>query len=267
MGMFWEAGRVAASSLSVGNGVQASGRVDGPSGDFSVITCKLQLPADASAAAAKSTDLVGLFVRALNGSSLTISVRSQETILDLAQRLSVRTGVPEHLFCLVQQSKVLSGAWTLARAGVASDSHVHMCVRLRGGAGGGRVHIEGEWNCHHVAWLGAGPRNASAFDVVIRAMRGMGVRWEENHCLFRGNKTHWDGPRPTPSTGDPTHRVPRRGAPQNKGTPPSVPVVTLDGKGGDMSLLNAFLQTLGLPQEVMSQVESKLAPPRPKGDL
>ena len=34
-----------------------------------------------------------------------------------------------------------------------------------------------------------------------------------------------------------------------------------------MSLLNAFLQTLGLPREVMSQVESKLVPPRPKGDL
>ena len=31
-----------------------------------------------------------------------------------------------------------------------------------------------------------------------------------------------------------------------------------------MTLLIAFLQTLGLPQEVMSQVESKLVPPRPK---
>ena len=31
-----------------------------------------------------------------------------------------------------------------------------------------------------------------------------------------------------------------------------------------MSLLISFLQTIGLPQEVMSQVESKLAPPRQK---
>ena len=31
-----------------------------------------------------------------------------------------------------------------------------------------------------------------------------------------------------------------------------------------MTLLTTFLQTLGLPQKVMSQVESKLVPPRPK---
>ena len=31
-----------------------------------------------------------------------------------------------------------------------------------------------------------------------------------------------------------------------------------------MTLHIAFLQKLGLPQEVMSQVESKLVPPRPK---
>ena len=59
-----EDGHVAAGSLSVGNGVQASGRVDVPSGNISVATYELQRSPDASAAAAKSTELVGFFVRA-----------------------------------------------------------------------------------------------------------------------------------------------------------------------------------------------------------
>ena len=57
-----ENGHVAAGSLSVGNGVQSSGRVV-PGGNLSVATCELQVSSDASAAAAKS-----IFVRALNGS-------------------------------------------------------------------------------------------------------------------------------------------------------------------------------------------------------
>ena len=74
----------------------------------------------------------------------------------------------------------------------------------------------------------------------------------------RGSKTRWVAP-PSNSTGNPTFRVPRKVPPRNQGTPPPVPVA-----GGDMSLLISFLQTIGLPQEVMSQVESKLAPPRQK---
>ena len=45
----------AVGCLSVGHGVQTSGRVDVPGGDVSVINHKLLMPADALAAAAKST--------------------------------------------------------------------------------------------------------------------------------------------------------------------------------------------------------------------
>ena len=76
--------------LSVGNGDQAPGRVDVPDGDFLELDHKFQMSAGAFAAAAKSTELVGSFVRALNGSSPTITVRREYTILDLAQLLSVR---------------------------------------------------------------------------------------------------------------------------------------------------------------------------------
>ena len=78
----------AAGCLSVGNGVQASGRVDIPGGDFTVINHRLQMSADTLAAAAKSTDLVGFFVQVLNGSSLSITLKREETILDLVQLLS-----------------------------------------------------------------------------------------------------------------------------------------------------------------------------------
>ena len=66
-------------------------------------------------------------------------------------------------------------------------------------------------------------------------------------------------PPPSTSTGNPTFRVPRRVPPRNQGTP--LPVSVADG---DMSLLVSFLQTIGVPQEVMSHVESKWAPPRQK---
>ena len=105
------------------------------------------------------------------------------------------------------------------------------------------------------AWLGAGPRSASAFGVAPRYVRNGGAIGGKPRCPPR-EQNALGRPPPSPSTGDPTRRVSREGATQNQGT---VPVA-----GGDMSLLISFLQTLGLPQEVMSQVESKLAPPREK---
>ena len=41
-------------------------------------------------------------------------VKKEKTNLDLALLLSVRTGIPEHLFYLVRQGKVLLGSWSLA---------------------------------------------------------------------------------------------------------------------------------------------------------
>ena len=84
---------------------------------------------------------------------------------------------------------VLLGSATLARAGISSDSHVHMCGRLRGGAGGGRVQLKGSGTAKLAVWWGAGPRCASAFGVAIRATCGMVVRLEENHGVLRGSKT------------------------------------------------------------------------------
>ena len=101
MGMFWEDGRVAASSLSVGNGVQASGRVDVPGGDLSVITCKLQLPADASAAVAKSTDLVGFFCQ---GPSMVLLYR-------FPREVKKQSWISHNVFQFAQVFRNTCSAW------------------------------------------------------------------------------------------------------------------------------------------------------------
>ena len=130
-----------------------------------------------------------------------------------------------------------------------------MCGRFRSGAGGGRVQNEGEWNCQACGMVGCWPTKRQCFRCCTpRYVRNGGViggQPREQNELGRLP--------PSPSTGNPSYWVLRTGAPQNQGSFLPVPVA-----GGDMSLPISFLQTPGLPQEVMSQVESKLAPPRQK---
>ena len=84
---------------------------------------------------------------------------------------------------------------------------------------------------------------------------GMVGCWPTKHQCFP----------PTHTTGEPTFRMPRRGIRNvTRGLPP-VPAsgrrtTTRHGSA------HCFFQTLGLPLEVMSQVEPKLVPPRPKED-
>ena len=104
-----------------------------------------------------------------------------------------------------------------------------------------------------VVWRDAGKRSTSAFGEVRRAMRGMEVLLEENLGVLQGNKTRQDGPRQHPPRVNPHSVCLAEARPQNRGTP-SVPTPARDGRRGDMSLIIAFQQTLGLPQEVTSQV-------------
>ena len=139
------------------------------------------------------------FVPALNGSSLSFSLRQDETILDLLHRLSVRTGVPHHLFYLVQHSKVLPGSWgrwlVLAFPMTPMFTCAAGCVVVRVVVVC-RLKVNGTVKL--VAWLGAGLRSASVFVVALRVMCRMVVRLEENHVVLRGSKTRWVGPRPLP---------------------------------------------------------------------
>ena len=131
-------------------------------------------------------------------------MRSEETILDLAQPLPVRTGVRQHMFYLVRQSKVHSESQSLARTGIASDCHVHMCVRLRGGAGGGRFHIEGsEWNCQSCGMVGCWPTKHQWFRCGNpRIARNGGAVGGKPRGPPR-KQNAFGRPPPTPSMGEP----------------------------------------------------------------
>ena len=74
-------------------------------------------------------------------------MNGKDIILDLEQLIAAHTAVLEHLLYLVWQGKVLTGPSSLLLSGITVDSHVHMCAWVLGGAGGGRVPIQGEWNC------------------------------------------------------------------------------------------------------------------------
>ena len=217
-----------------------------------------QMPADALAAAAKSTEWVGFFVKALNRSSLSITVKREETILDLALLLSVRTGIPEHLFYLGRQGKVLPGSWSLARADITSDSHVHMCARLLGGAGGGRVPIQGEWNCQSCGMVGCWPTKHQCF-----------------RCAYARRHAHGNGGAiggkfgGTPSTGEQNafRTASQRTRLRTEVTPPSFPAPAPDVKGGDMTLLVAFVTNAWSAAGSHESGRVQAGPSSPQGGL
>ena len=122
-----------------------------------------------------------------------------------------------------------------------------------------RVVVEGEWNCQACGTIGCWPTKRQYFRCgTPRYVQNGGAVGGKPRGLPR-EQNALGLPPPSTSTGNPTIRVPRRVPPRNQGTPLPVPVA-----GGGMSLPISFLQTIGLPQEVMSRVESKLAPPRQK---
>ena len=129
-----------------------------------------------------------------------------------------------------------------------------MCARLNGGAGG-------EWNCQSCGMVGCWPTKHQCFRCgTPRYARNGGAVGGKP----RGPPREQKASTPTPTTGEPTFRTPRRGTPQNRGTAPSVPAPSLDGQGGGMTLLSLLLCKRLDCRAVMSQVESKLVPPRPK---
>ena len=83
-----------------------------------------------------------------------------ETIWDLELLISARPGIPEHLF---YEGKVLAGSCSLSHPDITSDSHVHMCARLPGSVGGGRVPIKGEWNGQSCGMIGCWPTKHHCF--------------------------------------------------------------------------------------------------------
>ena len=90
------------------------------------------------AALSRALELRGgmqLFVKTLDGKTLTVDAEEEDTIEDIKNRIMEKEGVPTDQQRLIFGGKQLEGQKTLADYDVQEDSTFHMVLRLRGGLG------------------------------------------------------------------------------------------------------------------------------------
>ena len=145
---------------------------------------------------------------------------------------------------------MLSSSSLLDSAGVETDSQIVMCGRLNGG---GRTVIEGEWDCQNCGIRGCWPTKHKCFRCGHPRFAGGKFKFPERERNALGR------PVVVPPRVNPTHRRPPRQVPQ---AAPVTPVVIEEGGllGCDAQLLFEFLRQMGLSEEVMKQVQSKVQP-------
>ena len=236
----WENGPAIVGCPFVGIGEQATGRVDVPDDGF--------VSAAASAAASMELD-ISFFVRSLPGRNITMKFGKSRTVHELCAEIAFRTGVPERHFYLLLNGRMLASSSLLESAGIETDSQIVMCGRLNGG---GRTVIEGEWDCQKCGMQGCWPTKHKCFRCGHPRFAGGRIKFPERECNALGR------PVVVPPRVNPTHRKPRQ-APQ---AAPVSPIVIEEGGmlGCNAQLLFEFLRQMGLPEEVMKQVQSKVQP-------
>ncbi|XP_060596276.1 uncharacterized protein LOC132750331 [Ruditapes philippinarum] len=74
-----------------------------------------------------------LLVKGLTGETLTLSVKSDASILDLKVLLQDETGIPPDRQRLIFAGKVIEDKHTLKDYNIQTECTVHMVLRLRGG--------------------------------------------------------------------------------------------------------------------------------------
>ena len=237
----WENRPAIVGCLFAGIGEQATGRVDVPDDGF----------VSAAACAAASTELeVSFFVRTLPGRNIIVKMGKTCTVQELCSAVALRTGIPERHFYLLHNGRMLVSSSSLDFAGIVKDSQVVMCGRLHGG---GRPVIEGEWDCQKCGMQGCWPTRQRCFRCGQPRYAGGKVKLPERERNALGR------PVVVPPRVNPTHRKPPRQTPQ---AAPVNPVVIEEGGliGCDTQLLFEFLRQMGLSEEVMKQVQSKVQP-------
>ena len=237
----WENGPAFVGCPFVGIGEQATGRVDVPDDGF--------VSAAASAAASMELD-ISFFVRSLPGRNITMKFGKCRTVQELCTEIAFRTGLPERHFYLLLNGRMLASSSLLESAGIETDSQIVMCGRLNGG---GRTIIEGEWDCQNCGMRGCWPTKHKCFRCGHPRFAGGRIKFPERERNALGR------PVVVPPRVNPTHRKPPRQAPQ---AAPVTPVVIEEGGllGCDTQLLFEFLRQMGLSEEVMKQVQSKVQP-------
>ena len=231
----WENGPAIVGCQFVGIGEQATGR-----GTSS---------AAASAAASMELD-ISFFVRSLPGRNITMKFGKSRTVQELCTEIAFRTGVPERHFYLLLNGRMLASSSLLDSAGIETDSQIVMCGRLNGG---GRTIIEGEWDCQNCGMRGCWPTKHKCFRCGHPRFAGGRIKFPERERNALGR------PVVVPPRVNPTHWKPPRQPPQ---AAPVTPVVIEEGGllGCDTQLLFEFLRQMGLSEEVMKQVQSKVQP-------
>ena len=237
----WENGPAIVGCPFVGIGEQATGRVDVPDDGF--------VSAAASAAASMELD-ISFFVRSLPGRNIIMKFGKSRTVQELCAAIAFRTGVLERHFYLLLSGRMLASSSSFESAGIETDSQIVMCGRLNGG---GRTVIEGEWDCQKCGMQGCWPTRHKCFRCGHPRFAGGRIKFPERERNALGR------PVVVPPRVNPTHRKPPRQAPQ---AAPVTPVVIEEGGllGCDTQLLFEFLRQMGLSEEVMKQVQSKVQP-------
>ena len=196
------------------------------------------------------------FVIDLSGKTLTTTTSLNSPVSSLEHHVSSMTGISVDKFYLVVNGGRLDPDLSLSQNGIDWDVSVRMCFRMKGGV---RHEVPGSWTCNICNMGGCWPVRQNCFR--CGAARGSGSSGPS------GREKRYPGRNANTSGGGGNPSV-RRQQPQPRpvGPQPS-PAATMPQHSSfklDASTLLQLLQSMGLGQDLLTQVEAKLSPPPKK---
>ena len=152
-----EVGHTTASSLTVGNGEQASGRVDVPGGGLQLSSAASQVFGKVPGHSETEHEVhqincgivenatFQVLVKQFSGKHLAVSVHGDWLVADLVHCLQLRSLVPADAFYLVKAGRRLDSCKSLREEKLLAGDTVTMCGRLKGGSSNFASHAD--WYC------------------------------------------------------------------------------------------------------------------------
>ena len=152
-----EVGHTTASSLTVGNGEQASRRVDVPGGGLQLSSAASQVFGKVPGHSETEHEVhqincgIGenatfqVLVKQFSGKHLAVSVHGDWLVADLVHCLQLRSLVPADAFYLVKAGRRLDSCKSLREEKLLAGDTVTMCGRFKGGSSNFASHAD--WYC------------------------------------------------------------------------------------------------------------------------